>query len=322
MRILIGTLYSGENEFPECVAAIERQSHSDWEHFVIRDMPNKEAHVALYETFMSRASEFDLFAKIDADMVLIDDDFLANVAEKFRTSEWLEFLCVTVHDFFTDTPVFGLHVYRNTTTWEETDEKVFVDIYPRDPESTVMDDSELAPAAMHCGNPSPFQAFHFGMHKGVKFLEGLRLDSDFAILVHSGNIEQTWQHFLRSGDKRLGLASLGAELALRGDLQAEHLDYGDSYSRSVWEQHDNLDEKELRTLVRRLRRRNWGWVPRVPRRDIFRYGLVSASARQCMRDLGLVFVANSVRRFGRSVLPWSVRQRIRGLLGLATYESK
>ena len=49
MKIYVGTLYSGENEFEECVAAIQNQTYKNYDHFVIRDLPNKEAHVTLFK---------------------------------------------------------------------------------------------------------------------------------------------------------------------------------------------------------------------------------------------------------------------------------
>ena len=39
MRIMVATLYCGENEFDECRESILRQSYSNFEHVVI-----KEAH--------------------------------------------------------------------------------------------------------------------------------------------------------------------------------------------------------------------------------------------------------------------------------------
>ena len=40
MRIFVGTLKTIENEFEECVASIERQTHQNFEHFVFEDLPN------------------------------------------------------------------------------------------------------------------------------------------------------------------------------------------------------------------------------------------------------------------------------------------
>ena len=90
MRILVGTLYTIENEFDECVASINRQSHSDFEHFILENLPNKHAHDTLYRTFMERSGDFVLLIKVDADMVIEDEDLFAKIVDKFRVNEWSE----------------------------------------------------------------------------------------------------------------------------------------------------------------------------------------------------------------------------------------
>jgi len=42
MKILVGTLYSGENEFEECVASIQKQSIKGFEHLVVQDKTQVE----------------------------------------------------------------------------------------------------------------------------------------------------------------------------------------------------------------------------------------------------------------------------------------
>ncbi len=39
LRVLIGTLHSGENEFDQCIAALRRQSYPHWEQFVLANLP-------------------------------------------------------------------------------------------------------------------------------------------------------------------------------------------------------------------------------------------------------------------------------------------
>ena len=51
MNILVGTLLSGENEYPECLASIRNQTFTDYDHLIIADKPELEAHYQLYKTF-------------------------------------------------------------------------------------------------------------------------------------------------------------------------------------------------------------------------------------------------------------------------------
>ena len=69
----------------------------------------------------------------------------------------------------------------------------------------------------HCKNPSAFQSFHFGLHKGLKLCESLE-NRKFKGMkkIHWENIEIIHRRFNQEKDKRIGLALLGAELALNG----------------------------------------------------------------------------------------------------------
>src|SRR5690242_14514637 len=119
MRILVGTLYTIENEFAACCAAIQRQTHTDFEHLVLEKLPNKVAHDTLYRTFMQRSDEFDLLIKIDADMVIRSPNLFAAIVAKFRADPLLDEYVIQLHDFFTDRPMWGMSVYRNTVRWQD-----------------------------------------------------------------------------------------------------------------------------------------------------------------------------------------------------------
>ena len=309
MRILVGTLATIENEFDACTASIQRQTHRDFEQFVIRDLPNKQAHDTLYRTFMSRAEAFDLLIKVDADMVLTDDRFFEKVVERFQEHTFKETnpptqlgtkttgqttktrptyppppvlpvhpapasapsimnaLIISVHDWFSDRLIEGLHVYRSDVRWEANDERVFVDRACLPANQIVYDRTTLAPAAYHCPDPSPFQAFHYGLHKGVKVLAAIRGHRRATAEFHITNIEQTWRHFLRQGDRRLALACLGAELALAGWFEARHVDVQDNHVRDVLRDYEDLNADALRHVVKKRRRRNAAWLSPMVRAE-------------------------------------------------------
>jgi hypothetical protein len=266
MRIFVGTLYTIENEFEACVASIERQTYRDFQHFVFEGLPNKEAHDALYRAFMDRSDEFDLLIKVDADMVIEDQDLFAKIVRKFRANEWLEDLEIAVHDFFSDQLIWGLHTYRNTVRWEQDDEDLFVDACPVDADARLHDDSELAPAAIHCKNPSPFQAFHYGVHKALKTIQPRRLEVKEAYTrYHWNNLERTREHFLETRDKRIGFAVLGAELTFGGGIHPAHLDYSDSYLRNLFDRYQHLDAAGLKQIIKRVSLSRFGFLPSATR---------------------------------------------------------
>ena len=271
MKILIGTLYAIENEFDECIASIKRQSYSDFEHFVIKNLPNKEAHDTLYATFMNRSDEFDLFLKVDADMVIEDKDLFAKIVRKFRSNDWLKDLEIAVYDFFSDQLIWGMHAYRSNVEWKQNKEELFVDLCPVDGSERIADDSELAPAAIHCKNPSPFQSFHCGVHRALKVLQPGRN----AVLKeysrhHWENLERTRRNFLLKQDRRLGFAVLGAEMTFKEEILPCHLSYSNPYLRGLFNGYETLDSGQLKGEIRKISLKTFGFLPEQLRQKILR----------------------------------------------------
>jgi hypothetical protein len=81
MRILAGTLYTIENEFEDCCRSIRNQTYKNYDHLVIRNLPKKEAHNNLYQAFVDEADRYDLLVKIDADMVLCDENLFERIVK-------------------------------------------------------------------------------------------------------------------------------------------------------------------------------------------------------------------------------------------------
>ncbi|MFO7902532.1 MAG: hypothetical protein R6U98_07725 [Pirellulaceae bacterium] len=253
-------MYCGENEFRECVEAIERQTYKDWEHFVVSNLPNKKAHDTLYRTFMERAEDFDLFLKIDADMVIENTDLLASIVEKFRTRANMLHCAIPVYDFFSDQLIPEMNVYRSSVTWRPQDD-LFPDTSWIAPEWVVRD-TELAPAAIHCKNPSDFQAFHYGLHKGVKVIQaGRKHRKESRARLHWSIISGIWRHLQRCPDRRLALAALGSELALSRTLALRHIDYENDATWSIFRSYSSWSLQELESEAKGRRWANWGWLP-------------------------------------------------------------
>ena len=108
MRAFVGTLYSGENELEECLASIRMQTLTNYEHQVIRNLPNALAHRTLFQTFLDRSKEFDILIKVDADMVLCSDRLFENIVQKMIENPEIEVFAIAVQDFFTGVFINGL----------------------------------------------------------------------------------------------------------------------------------------------------------------------------------------------------------------------
>src|SRR5690606_1186251 len=108
--------------------------------------------------------------KVDADMVLQDRDLFQKLVARFDSDPELDLLLIAVHDFPADRLVTGLNVFRNSVQWQLGEEALFTDrtYLAHSVRKKVKDATDLAPAAIHCANPSPFQAYHYGFHRVMK----------------------------------------------------------------------------------------------------------------------------------------------------------
>jgi hypothetical protein len=264
MKIYVGTLYSGENEFDECVAAIKNQTYKNFDHFVFKNLPNKEAHVTLFKSFLERSNEYDLLIKVDADMVLSSTTLFEKIVQKFRQNDCLDVFAIAVYDYFSGQLINGLATYRNTVRWNFIRETMFVDIPEVAQNRYLYVEKELAPAAIHCKNPSPFQAFHYGVHRGLKSIQRIHGTTHWVLL------EKTWKNFQHTRDTCIGLAVLGAELVYAGRFKQSDVDYTNLRVKTILDKYLSLDSTGLEREIRKTRIFNWGILPGDLRRRIIR----------------------------------------------------
>ena len=264
MRILVGTLYSGENEFEECLAAIHSQIGVDFEQLIIENKPELEAHRLLFTSFLERAAEFDLLVKVDADTVLGSPELFGRISDRFEAEPTLEVLSIGLQDFFTGKLINGLQTYLNTTRWNLEKDTVFPDIPLLDLNRYHYDVSELAPAGMHSPNPSVLQAFHYGVHRGLKSIQKIHSTT------HWAHMQKVWQQFLKRQDIRLGLAVLGAELVYAGIFNRADQNYSDSRMNEILRTYEGMTPHQIETEIRQSRLMHWGFLPADLRRRVMR----------------------------------------------------
>lgn len=95
-KVLVLTLYSGENEYEESKKSVKEQNYEYIEYRCFENLPNKEAHDRLYKTIMDESSNFDIFIKLDADMILEEKDFILKVVSYFIENDNVDLLSYTV----------------------------------------------------------------------------------------------------------------------------------------------------------------------------------------------------------------------------------
>ena len=239
MKILIGVLHCIEKEFDTCIESIEKQRCSQWNYFVIRDLPKADAHNALYGRFMEASNEYDLFLKLDADMVIQSPDFLQRISDHFTSNPDLEELQIPVYDHFTQRDVFGQITYRNNVTWDCSERnKLFTDYgaQSKRKEKNIVD---FRGDVHHCSDPSDFQSWHFGLHKATKFTQldfPAKSYNYWAGLTHWDNIMHIFAtaHGPKQGNMHAA-ALAGMMAALKSELRARHIDYSNIESKKLFE---------------------------------------------------------------------------------------
>ena len=242
-KILIVTLYSGENELEECIQSIKAQRYTNWENKIFKNLPKREAHNSLYGEFMKRSNEYDLFLKLDADMVLIGNDAFDKIIDLFKNYDELDNAELAVYDWFTDTHIWGVHIFSNRAKWPPRDGHLFTDKDPIIPGIKKTFEKDPAPLVKHCPNPSPFQAYHFGLHRAFKAIDGFS-ESQFQLLI------KVWDNFLKKRDKRLGFVILGAEHVMVNKLKQSHINYTQSSTYEFFEQYKNMSSEELYRILK------------------------------------------------------------------------
>ena len=223
MKFLIGILYCGETQYEACKAAIEAQSHQEWELFEVKNLPNHQAHQALFSTFSDNADQFDAFVKIDADMELCHKDFLAELALYFTDHMQIDHVTMKVDDFFTARYVWGLNAFRSSVVFSAGD-AIYTDKAAEVEQSRrahLRRHKTLVPAARHGFDPTEYQAFYFGCHKAVKVMHRQSRS-------HMRNIRRLPFASLKRWDRRPLLAYAGAALAFKHKINADALDHDKS----------------------------------------------------------------------------------------------
>jgi hypothetical protein len=231
-------LAAGENERDQAIASVRAQTHKEYDLFVIENRPNKEAHEALYSRFMSSAGEFDIFFKLDADTVLVRNTAFAEVATFFAGSPDVELLLFELIDWYSDSLIPGLVITRNTARWPKHSDQLMVDSFVRITGKNVHVSDRQAALAIHSPDPSPLQAFRFGVHRAMKAIQDDREPAKKMMektVIHWNVLVRTWENFLAKGDRRLGLAIAGAELVLSRGSRALGSNYMDRTVTEIFE---------------------------------------------------------------------------------------
>jgi hypothetical protein len=182
-RLLILTLSSGEAALPVLRRQLATQSFTGFEHEIIEGLPNKAAHNRLYRTVMERASSYDLFLKLDADMTLRRRTALEEVVRAADRHPDVQHFAFRIWDCFTEKETLGVHLFRTGVSWADITDDLFVDPDPANARQ-LMWEGPPAPFANHGEIVSDFECFAFGVHKFLKVAQRNRSDGERSRKAH------------------------------------------------------------------------------------------------------------------------------------------
>ncbi|MBA1277432.1 hypothetical protein [Stutzerimonas stutzeri] len=217
IQVKIITLYCGENEFDKCVnmASCQRCTFF-FEQVFIKNKANAEAHNELYKIVMAQADDFDYFVKLDADMVFKSENSLQKLITMAVESGG-DIFSIPVHDYMTDSMIWGLNIYRSGVKWLLGTDDLFTDQQRLDGAYVAAKKNLLESESLvsHAENPSDFQAFVFGVHRAAKVVQ---VEADKFLLGHAwGQLDTLFKvvdAYKKSGDKKRALAIIGAYFTL------------------------------------------------------------------------------------------------------------
>jgi len=173
---------------------------------------------------------------------------------------------VAVTDWMTDSHIIGAHLFSNRVRWKRHEETLYVDPDPEFPGRKLVINHPSRDLIFHAGDPSPLQAFHFGAHRALQASQVYRRLQDAR--PHNARtqwqyLDRVWDHYVRSGDRRLGLAILAADMVFRRQLPATANEYSDAALLSAFGRTEALDDVAIRERLEprwgnpKARRKTW-----------------------------------------------------------------
>jgi hypothetical protein len=242
-------LACGENEKDQAIAALNAQDHDDWDFFLIENKENKVAHEELYSRFEASANSYHLFLKLDADTVFRRTSALREISAMFDSRPDAAGILVDLLDFYSNSLLPGLMITTGDVRWPRTADKLMVDSYYRTRGEMLHISSEESAVAAHSPDPSPLQAFRFGVHRATKAIQNDRPVAERWVekaQMQWQLLELVWQNFLRTRDRRIGMAVAGAEFVISGSGASYVRNYMDPAVAAAFEDGiGSVSDKEL-----------------------------------------------------------------------------
>jgi hypothetical protein len=246
-KIFVGTAYSCENEFDECVKRINSQEQvTIVEHKIVSGQGVLEALSALYSRWNELKTECDMFVQVDADMVIKRNDLFKCAWQQFKhNTQGCNYMQLTVYDHFTMSEIGGMNFYRPSVVFPQPKNRLGPDKETLDKKQLRNSNNLISSAADHCPNPNEIQSFHYGWHRRLRQKYEIENSIQNAVKRHKTD---------KLVDMRiwalLGIKFAAAHAKSKIENKLEHVDYSNQHFMNAFEeaksQFDSFKKEKLK----------------------------------------------------------------------------
>lgn len=174
IKVLFLMMYSGEGDYEKSKESIFSQEGIIPTLYEVKNLPMKEAHVAIYSYWNEHKDEYDMFVKLDADFVLVSNTKVIEVWNAIKDTN-LSVIGIWVHDFIRNRLIPALMFGNRYCTFniDHVNSKAAFDVNVYQIEAGYRFDdpkiaSTLAPAAYHGYYSTPMQTFAQGVKRRIR----------------------------------------------------------------------------------------------------------------------------------------------------------
>jgi glycosyltransferase involved in cell wall biosynthesis len=242
--VAVEIVYRGEPQLEACRRGMEKQTY-----------PSVDVRIIDRRASNPRASgsgptgpRGDLLVSLNAATVVTDHLLMERVVESFVSDPRLVTLDIAARDDLSDAPTLAISVTR----LQRLDNRKPLD------DRSAAEDGELTvrhgtvwhrflSSAVHAPDPDPIQAFRLGAQRGIDVIRGVDSETAAGRAVQDPEtlIAATWRRCRTEPQRSLALATIGADLALRGRITSSEEDLDERYLLDHYERYRHLTLDEL-----------------------------------------------------------------------------
>jgi len=171
-KVFVGTLFNGENDFEKCCEIVNNQKNVIITHNIIKNQLEVPAHIQLTKDWLSVKNQHDFYIKIDADLVLKDENIIFDICNRMFENK-IDYYQCCMHDYLSNLNLLSVNTWNTSIDFFLSNDKLYCDRnFKKEQKTCVFDKNFLIGNHMlYCSN---IAAFRYGLHRGLKEQYNLR----------------------------------------------------------------------------------------------------------------------------------------------------